>query len=603
MSDKVDKVDNPVLSKDSLQRNVAVGMDPSFLQTTYYGADNKRIKHRVHRGALHLPSDVLDKFEGPEKGYELPAVGSVIRPSLDDSKKVVVAQVRYEERLEDVVVDGLPQKRPVSRILITNEFLKRPDAKRIRGGGDEPTQQPGSSAATPMEIDEVATSSAPNASHPSANTATVPAMTAGTNISIPAVVSNVVQPTTQPESGQFQGADMPPKPSTTLESTTLAITQSAASSAPDPGTTGSTTSAPTSTSTVPTMDNVTTVTNKPTSLVSSSSTDATTISKPEGPKPKDPKVVSLSTTPKSQWELRKPTKDELPLETLGSSSKPAWYKSDAASDLEKAILPEWFDQSSKHRTPDSYLQAREKMILMANELGENRFLTGTMVRRAISGDAASLLRLHDFLTSYGLINENAVNDTQPALKLLHMNATTTTRDNIVKAVVQQVRSKQRSDDSSMDRLDINWDSVASIVGEGMTAIACEETFMEMTTTATDDHQVETDSTVIDLMAKCSPSVVKDAVVAALSKTDNWVEARNAAMAACIAQQAKETAETHEARLAQIMGQTLDTRMERLESRLVMIEEVEGMLDAERMALNLERRDLYTARCRSWFNGT
>jgi SWI/SNF related-matrix-associated actin-dependent regulator of chromatin subfamily C len=35
----------------------------------------------------------------------------------------------------------------------------------------------------------------------------------------------------------------------------------------------------------------------------------------------------------------------------------------------------------------------------------------------------------------------------------------------------------------------------------------------------------------------------------------------------------------------------------------MLDDVEGILEAEKVALELERRDLYTARCRHWFGGT
>ena len=36
--------------------------------------------------------------------------------------------------------------------------------------------------------------------------------------------------------------------------------------------------------------------------------------------------------------------------------------------------------------------------------------------------------------------------------------------------------------------------------------------------------------------------------------------------------------------------------------VAMMDDVEGILEAERVALEMERRDLYTARCRHWFGG-
>jgi SWI/SNF related-matrix-associated actin-dependent regulator of chromatin subfamily C len=43
-------------------------------------------------------------------------------------------------------------------------------------------------------------------------------------------------------------------------------------------------------------------------------------------------------------------------------------------------------------------------------------------------------------------------------------------------------------------------------------------------------------------------------------------------------------------------------MKKLENRMAMMDDVEGMLEAEKTALELERRDLYTARCKHWFGG-
>lgn len=594
MSETTDKEPS---STDRLRRNVAAGMDPTFLQTAFVGADNKRIKHRVHRGALHLPPDVLAKYDPPQKEYELPAVGSVTRPSLDDSRKIVVAQVRYEERLEDVVVDGLTQKRPVSRILITNEFLKQPETKRIRGGGDEPAGAPGSSAATPMEIDEASPSNSSGSQKPNTNNVST-AETPRTTTDLKGSGADADPQVTQaPISKQPQDTKIPiVNPSNTSSATPPPLP--ATSNKLNPEAAISVAASLSSTS------NASAAEKQQLPVVSSSNTDGKTESKPEGPKLKDPKVVPLSNTPKSQWEQRKPTKDEVPLETPGSSSKPDWYRPNEASEFEKVILPEWFDESSKHRTAESYVQVREKILFMASELGANRFLTGTMVRRAIAGDAASLLRLHNFLSSNGLINEQALNDTQPALKLLHKSTTASTRESVVKAVIQQIRSKKQSD-GSRDSLDVNWDAIASMVGDGMTAAACEQTFKEMTngTTSEGGSMAEVNSSLSDLIAKCNPSVLQAAIVAALNKSDDFGEARNAASVASIVQQANAKAESHEMQLAHIMGRALDSRMKRLESRLDMIEEVEGMLDAERMSLNLERRDLYTARCRSWFNGT
>jgi SWIRM domain len=603
---------------DRLRRNTAAGMDAAFLQTNFYGPGNKKIKHCVHRGALHLPDEVLARLAPPDQEYDLPGLDFVARPSLDDSRKQVVAQVRFEERLEDVVVDGVAQKRPVSRILITNEFLKKPGAKRIRGGGGEgggETGPPGSSAANAMDVDTVVPTAPAGAAvaaavAPTSTTTSNDMTSASINLAVVATASGGATPlalaqqppplaslNTNPFAAQSDRAQLSAIAPLVAQSSAPAI-------APLSGTETSAQNDVVRPACQPSVSN---------EIAPPETTSSSTTAEPksEEPKAKDPKVVPLENRPSSQWEKRKPTKEELPPDALKSSPRPEWYKEGEASDLEKALLPEWFDDSARHRTPVSYVQAREKMILMASQLGENRYLTGTMVRRAIPGDAASLLRLHDLLTSHGIINENAVNDTQPSLRVLHTNSTQTTRDNIVKAVVQQLRTKKPWIDpaakgGSIDSLEVNWDDVAAMVGDGLTAASCERTFMDMTTSnaAAGDSLLERDSSSLaDLLAKCKPHVFQSATIAAVAKSDSIVEARTAAAAASIVENSRNAAQSHEVRLAHILGQTLDTRMKRLEDRLSMIEEVEGCLDAERIALNLERRDLYTARCRHWFNGT
>jgi hypothetical protein len=608
-----------------LRRSTAAGMDAAFLQTSFYGPGNKKIKHRVHRGALHLPDEVLASYAPPDQEYDLPGLDFVARPSLDDSRKQVVAQVRFEERLEDVTVDGVVQKRPVSRILITNEFLKKPDAKRIRGGGSgEETAPSGSSAPTAMDVDEVVPTPPAFAAPPfptppptsmTGTTTTIPAVSSDMAITVGTVVaaaatapsaSAPIAPTQQPSSVPPSSKAFSAPSNNVPPSVAPLAAQSSAPTvvAPISGTETAAKNDLVQPASQPSASTEMT----PPETTSSNSNVTTAQPKSEEPPAKDPKVVPLESRPLSQWEKRKPTKDEMPTEALKSSQRPEWYNEGEASDLEKALLPEWFDDSAKHRTPASYIQAREKIVHMSTQLGENRFLTGTMVRRAIPGDAISLLRLHDLLSSYGIINEHAVNETQPPMKLLHTNATQTTRDNIVKAVLEQVRAKKSSDPATAksDRVDVNWDDVAVMVGEGLTAAACERTFLEMTTgnAAGGDSLLESiGASLANLLDKCKPEVLQSAMIAALTKSDSLEEARTAASAAAIVESSRAEAQSHELRLAQILGQTLDTRMKRLEDRLAMIEEVEGCLDAERMALNLERRDLYTARCRHWFNGT
>lgn len=95
------------------------------------------------------------------------------------------------------------------------------------------------------------------------------------------------------------------------------------------------------------------------------------------------------------------------------------------------------------------------------------------------------------------------------------------------------------------------------------------------------------------------SVVK----AAISCTDAVTEAQRAGLVGVAFHKAWEEARTQEESMARIMAEVVDLRMKKFENQLSRLDDVDGMLEAERVELELERRDLYPARCRHWFGGT
>ena len=80
------------------------------------------------------------------------------------------------------------------------------------------------------------------------------------------------------------------------------------------------------------------------------------------------------------------------------------------------------------------------------------------------------------------------------------------------------------------------------------------------------------------------------------------EAQAASLLGLHVTQAVENARGHEIELGLRLSKLLDARMQKLENRMAMLDDVEGILEAEKVALEMERRDLYTARCRHWFGG-
>ena len=336
---------------------------------------------------------------------------------------------------------------------------------------------------------------------------------------------------------------------------------------------------------------------------------------------------------------------------------PTWYQSDRVAALERAVLSEWFDGSAAHRTEASYIEARERILALATTMPD-QYVTGTMVRRTVAGDAGSLLRLHAFLTSHQMINRNAINESTPPPMLLltakpnrHKRAKISTNDwddvmkwNVMQAVVEQSRTNRTPADHDPD-----WSAVAKSVGQGVTAAECEHLFRTMSiptvhpksdhhhpvvqdgsitpdvvasvsTTGTDPITTTTKSKmppqdwIADLVNDVDPALRRAVTMAALSHTagnnkndlaqqQQQQQVPKAAVLGLMVRDAMDTAQEQEERVVEILSEVMELRMQRIESRLSTLDDVEDMLEAERVALELERRDLYTARCRHWFGGT
>jgi SWI/SNF related-matrix-associated actin-dependent regulator of chromatin subfamily C len=345
----------------------------------------------------------------------------------------------------------------------------------------------------------------------------------------------------------------------------------------------------------------------------------------------EPQVIPLAKRPLNQWEEHTVCPNNEVDNNAKIKLQPDWYKPTAVSSLERAVLSEWFDGSSTHRTLASYVSAREKMIEMSNKIGQDHFLTGTMVRRTIAGDVGSLLQLHAFLTSYSLINNNAINESTPTPMFLLKRPLNWTDEmmqtNLMHAVVEQTRKRPKVMSTS-DFVPIDWEAVATSVGCGATSSDCERQFLTMPiSNVTNDGSVtpdvsDTSKTITldqskaqtiesdiqhkfltNLVNSVDPAVITAVTKTALSCTEDLQQAQQAGVFGLIAHKAADEVRLNENNIARIIAEILDVRMKKLENRVSYLDDVEGMLEAERVALELERRDLYTARCRHWFGGT
>jgi SWI/SNF related-matrix-associated actin-dependent regulator of chromatin subfamily C len=643
-----------------LLRDESLGMNPVTLITGYYGVRGERIRHRVHEGALRLPRDALklivDKSEkSRNEEFALPSLDSVVRPSMDLSlPKFVVTDVRNTEVFQDVISpeDGTIQTVEFSQTVAKNRLIVRDvPAERIRGGGGEEqvdgrdgsfgSQNIGNmnsassvagtgtapsnvghalelshNSAADMEIEEVANADA--STKEGAMVATQPSShdvpLAGDKPMAEKPADQSFQQPSMPATSRAQvAADLPSTSVTTanvdrtvnLRASVATIAPTASAANPLPAV---------SSSVADSHSSSTRETGQEPSVVSSSGPAQNTTTDQEA------RVIPLKKRPPSQWEQQKP-QNEASISAASLVSRPDWYQEDSASTLEKAVLREWFDGSAAHRTHETYIRARKKMMEMSAQLGHNRFLTATLARRSIPGDAGSLIRLHGFLSSYSLINADAINETAPVPLIFQKKAAswsdTSLQESLMMAVVEQVHKRPKII-APPEYPPIDWHDVADRVGHGATPSDCERQFLSMQIdskdgTVTPDTTMGDDSCeagpktgsalISELIDVTDPSLVSTVVNAALCYSNDLSQAQRAATAGLACQEAWDVARSEEDSVSRILAEIVDLRMKKLESRMEQLDELECMLEAERVELELERRDLYTARCRHWFGGT
>jgi SWI/SNF related-matrix-associated actin-dependent regulator of chromatin subfamily C len=646
-----------------LLRDESLGMNPVTLITGYYGVRGERIRHRVHEGALRLPREALELIveksgKNKKEEFALPSLDSVVRPSIDLSK-FVVTEVRNTEVFKDVISpeDGTVQTVAFSQTVAKNRLIVRDvPAERIRGGGGDEQSDGRDSAVGSQSIGNMnstlsvaGTGTAPSnegqaleVSHSAivdmeieglANDADAPTKEGAAMMAtqppchVPLAVDKPIAE--KPAHQSFQPPSMPATSHAPLGADLQSISVAATANVARTVDTSKATLAPNSNATNPLPAVSSSVADSHVSSTRETGQEPNVVSS-SGPSQhttadQEPRVIPLKNRPPSQWEQQKP-QNEPAISAASLVSRPDWFQDDSASTLERAVLREWFDGSAAHRTHDTYIRARNRMMEMSAQLGHNRFLTATLARRSIPGDAGSLIRLHGFLSSYSLINADAINETAPVPLIFQKKAAswsdTSLQESLMMAVVEQVHKRPKII-ASPEYPPIDWLDVADRVGHGTTPSDCERQFLCMHIDAKDgtvtpdttmgDVSIEagpkagsigsTANSISELIDSTEPSLVSTVVNAALGHTNDLSQAQRAATAGLAFQEVWEVARSEEDSISRILAEIVDLRMKKLETRMEQLDELECMLEAERVELELERRDLYTARCRHWFGGT
>jgi hypothetical protein len=662
---------SPPVRYSSLQRPNGQGMKPKSILMGIYGPRGEKIRHVVHEGALALPESAIAILQETQTtcqrngatlvdSFPLPAIDGVVRPCLDNenAKSIVITELSSEERpppppppqpvvtmvmgphgqLVPSVQQPPPQQhQPIQpqekwQTTARNWKLKLPSCEdnvqeeRIRGGGDDGRE----------DDDDVEMTDAPSKDETAETGKETQTTTAATTANAMEVTADQAASTTSAPStsaGQAAAPDAVVAP----EASTSSDAKPAESL---PTLTATTTTAPTATTPTP---------------VTSTAPDVSSCTLDETQK--IPAVIPLPKKPDEQWQQHVPPPNDEMHSDVVKTPNPSWFDSNSVSDLERTMLPEWFDGSATHRTADTYKQARNKIMFISNQL-KQRNLTATSARRTIPGDAGSLLRLHKFLTTWGLINEDAINDSAPTAPGMRENAgssssnsytTTTTNSNnksnivwdessreelmeaVVEAAASSKKRKTSADDetSSLVHASIDWNVVSKRVGNGATATECEKVFLALPLEAAaekvkersitpdvssserieEEEEEEEEKTLLvgnellkNIIESAHPEVVKAATDAALAATNDVSQAQKAGLLALVASEAAGRAKKEEETVSRLLAELQEQRLQKLENRMALLDDVEGILEAERVALELERRDLYTARCRHWFGG-
>jgi SWI/SNF related-matrix-associated actin-dependent regulator of chromatin subfamily C len=93
---------------------------------------------------------------------------------------------------------------------------------------------------------------------------------------------------------------------------------------------------------------------------------------------------------------------------LPSYSK--WFDMNEIHSIEKKSLPEWFNSRNRSKTPQTYKDCRDFMV-NTYRLNPTEYLTFTACRRNLCGDVCAIMRVHQFLETWGLINYQVTNAT------------------------------------------------------------------------------------------------------------------------------------------------------------------------------------------------
>ena len=338
-------------------------------------------------------------------------------------------------------------------------------------------------------------------------------------------------------------------------------------------------------------------------------------------------------------------------------STAAWYRDEAVSSIERHSLPEFFDGSSQTKTPETFLHMRNLIVSLYREQ-PGLHLSVTECRRHLAADVGSVMRLHQFLEHWGLINYNASSNVAVA----SASRSGVVLDGPSAASVRAAAASARpaagtslplrasmasgggdwTPQQTMALLDAlegegsSWDEVATAVGRPIEecighflALPIEEPYAlealppptaaplraaEAASSAAADPAVSVAAAASDptlcqlaLLAAAVGAVAEPAVpngeagraaVDAMATVDATATSlRAAARAALLSVQSRaaQLEQEESGQMVSLLATAVDTQLRRMEIKLVQLDEMQSLLQREREQLDRMRHQVYADR--------
>ena len=324
--------------------------------------------------------------------------------------------------------------------------------------------------------------------------------------------------------------------------------------------------------------------------------------------------------------------------SIGMPSHAAWLRLDAVHDLERRALPDFFDGSSFLKTPESYVQMRNFVINTYREQ-PSLPLTVTECRRNLAVDVATVMRLHQFLEHWGIINHNASTrggGSQPAAGVALEGPAVASAGAVApirrgtnlafrRDLYEEGGDAWREQDTlalleALEMYEASWDDVANHVGKPVDQciqhflrLPIEEPYAQDTlptppSTASGASPTDPMLSQLALLAAAvappsnatggggeaagvqPPACTEAAQRVAESLRDGATKCLGAIQQAALAAEVKESNE-----ITRVLGRVIETHLKRLELKMRQVDELTSLMRYERGQLERMRHQVFAER--------